>query len=48
MKILDEAHHLTTNEMKLEETTRTYIEMLKIKSLKQLALTATLKLLENF
>ena len=47
MKILDEVHHLTTNNMRLAHTTKQYIQMLNIPSIKQLSLTATLKLLEN-
>ena len=47
MKILDEAHHLTTNNMQLEKTTKKYIQMLKIISKKQLSLTATIKQLES-
>ncbi len=47
MKILDEAHHLTTNNMALSKTTKKYIQMLNILSNKQLSLTATLKQLEN-
>ena len=47
MKILDEAHHLTTNNMQLEQTTKKYVQMLKISSLKQLSLTATIKQLET-
>jgi len=46
MKILDEVHHLTSNNF-TEDEKKTYIKMLKIKSKKQLSLTATLKLLEN-
>lgn len=46
IKILDEAHHLTSNNFN-EEEKKTYVKMLKIKSKKQLSLTATLKLLEN-
>jgi len=45
MKILDEVHHLTTNNLETEGNT--YVKMLKIKSKKQLSLTATLKILEN-
>ena len=45
-KINDEVHHLTTHNMN-ENERKTYINMLKIKSTKQLSLTATLKLLEN-
>lgn len=47
MKLLDEVHHLTTNNMKLEHTTKKYIQMLHIQSIKQLSLTATIKQLEN-
>ena len=47
MKILDEVHHLTTNNMTLEHTTKKYIQMLHIPSVKQLSLTATLKQLES-
>jgi superfamily II DNA or RNA helicase len=46
MKINDEVHHLTSTNMN-EEERKTYIHMLKIKSNKQLSLTATLKILEN-
>ncbi len=47
MKILDEVHHLTTKNMRLSNTTKTYIQMLNISSIKQLSLTATLKQLES-
>ncbi len=47
MKILDEAHHLTTNNMQLEQTTKKYVQMLKNRSVKQLSLTATIKQLEG-
>lgn len=47
MKILDEVHHLTTNNMRLAHTTKKYIQMLNISSVKQLSLTATLKQLES-
>ena len=46
MKILDEVHHLTSISI-ADEYKKTYINMLKIKSDKQLSLTATLKILEN-
>jgi superfamily II DNA or RNA helicase len=46
MKIYDEMHHLTTINMK-EDDTKEYIEILKIKSGKQLGLTATMKEIEN-
>jgi superfamily II DNA or RNA helicase len=47
MKILDEVHHLTTNNMQLAHTKKKYIQMLNISSVKQLSLTATLKQLES-
>ena len=46
MKILDEAHHLTSINVN-EEERKTYIKILKINSNKQIALTATMKKLEN-
>ena len=45
MKILDEVHHLTSQHS-IEEHHKTYVKILQIKSVKQLALTATLKILE--
>ena len=47
MKILDEVHHLTSNNMRLSHTTKKYVQMLNISSVKQLSLTATLKQLES-
>jgi superfamily II DNA or RNA helicase len=47
MKINDEAHHLTTNDIKLSNTTKTFVQMLDIPSVKQLSLTATLKQVES-
>jgi len=47
MKINDECHHLTTRNMQLSHTTKTYIQMLHISSIKQLSLTATLKYIES-
>ncbi len=47
MKILDEVHHLTSYNMKLSNTTKSYIQMLNIPSQKQISLTATLKQLED-
>ncbi len=47
MKINDECHHLTTNNMILANNTKKYIQMLNIPSIKQLSLTATLKELES-
>jgi predicted helicase len=46
MKINDECHHLTSCEIKTEET-KTFIEILNIKSIKQISLTATMKNIEN-
>ena len=45
MKINDECHHLTSKNINTEG--KTFVNMLKIKSKKQLSLTATLKILEN-
>jgi len=47
MKIQDEAHHLTSYNMRLAHTTKKYIQMLNIPSVKQLSLTATIKQLES-
>jgi superfamily II DNA or RNA helicase len=47
MKINDECHHLTSSNIQEDEMTKTYIEMIHIKSKKQLSLTATIKYLEN-
>jgi superfamily II DNA or RNA helicase len=47
MKILDEAHHLTSSNMTLDETTKKYVQMLNISNIKQLSLTATLKQIEE-
>jgi superfamily II DNA or RNA helicase len=47
MKIVDEAHHLTSHNMRLANTAKTYIKMLNIPAAKQLGLTATLKQLES-
>ena len=46
MKINDEVHHLTSININ-EEEKKTFVNMLKIDSKKQLSLTATLKILEN-
>ena len=46
MKILDEAHHLTSPYI-IKEEHKTYVKILDIKCVKQLSLTATLKILEN-
>ena len=46
MKIYDECHHLTTSNMLDANTRKTFVRMLQIKSIKQLALTATLKQIE--
>jgi superfamily II DNA or RNA helicase len=47
MKINDECHHLTSDNMRLADTSKKYIQMLNIPSVKQLSLTATLKQLES-
>ena len=47
MKILDEAHHLVTDDVKIAEETKSYIHIIKVLSIKQIALTATLKQIEN-
>ncbi len=47
MKIYDEVHHLTSTNMHLNNNNKTYTQMLKIPSTKQLSLTATIKLLES-
>jgi len=49
MKINDEVHHLTSSNFNIysDEERKTFINMLKINSVKQLSLTATIKLLEN-
>jgi len=45
--IVHNCHHLTTSNMRLSHTTKKYIQMLNIPSVKQLSLTATLKQIEN-
>jgi predicted helicase len=47
MKILDEVHHITSTNLVEEQTTKKYIEMLKIPAKKQLALTATIKQIDK-
>ena len=47
IKINDECHHLTSKNMEKEKTTKTYVEMMKINSTKQISLTATIKNLES-
>lgn len=47
IKINDECHHLTSKNMEKEKTTKTYVEMMKINSIKQISLTATIKNLES-
>ena len=47
MKILDEVHHLTTDNMNATGSNKKFIQMLNIRSKKQLSLTATLKQIEN-
>lgn len=47
IKILDEAHHLTTSNMKLANETKSYVQILNIDSVKQISLTATLKQIDQ-
>ena len=47
IKINDEVHHLTSDNMLLAHTTKKYIQMLNIPAVKQLSLTATLKQLKS-
>lgn len=46
MKILDEVHHLTSHHI-IKEEHKTYVKILDVNCVKQLSLTATLKILEN-
>jgi superfamily II DNA or RNA helicase len=46
IKILDEAHHLTSTNIKLSINGKTYIQTLNIPSVRQLSLTATIKQVE--
>jgi superfamily II DNA or RNA helicase len=48
MKINDECHHLTTDNIHLAQTTKAFIWMLEIPAVKQLSLTATIKQLNNY
>ncbi len=43
LKVLDEVHHLTSQNMISDHNAQTYVQMLNIESLKQISLTATLK-----
>jgi superfamily II DNA or RNA helicase len=45
--IVHNCHHLTTHNMLIANTKKTYVQMLNIPSVKQIALTATIKQLEN-
>lgn len=47
IKINDECHHLTTDNMKISHTTKKYVQMLNIPCINQLSLTATLKQIES-
>ncbi len=47
MKILDEVHHLTSNNISISNETKSYIQILDIPTVKQISLTATIKQLEN-
>jgi DNA or RNA helicases of superfamily II len=46
-KILDEAHHLTAKNIEISNDTKTYINILHVESKYQIALTATMKNLEE-
>lgn len=46
MKILDEAHHLTSFSLNFEEESKEFVKILRVVSSKQLSLTATLKYIE--
>lgn len=46
-KILDETHHLTCDNINLEPTSKKHVQALHIPARKQLALTATLKILDT-
>ena len=46
MKILDEAHHLTSFNIDFEEECKDFVQVLRVPSSKQLSLTATLKYIE--
>ena len=48
MKIFDEVHHLTTENIKTAQERNSFVRILNIPSRKQLGLTATMKELENF
>lgn len=47
MKINDECHHLTSNDMSISNNSKSFIQIMNIESKKQLSLTATLKNLEG-
>ena len=47
IKINDECHHLTSNDMNISNSSKSFVQMLNIESNKQLSLTATLKNLEG-
>jgi superfamily II DNA or RNA helicase len=47
LKILDEVHHLTSKNMEAAQTQKSFVQILNVKSRKQLSLTATLKYLEG-
>ena len=47
IKINDECHHLTSNDMSISNNSKSFIQIMNIESKKQLSLTATLKNLEG-
>jgi superfamily II DNA or RNA helicase len=47
IKIYDECHHLTSSNMETDKPTKTFIEMIKINSIKQISLTATIKNIDS-
>lgn len=48
MKILDEVHHLTTEDIDTAQERNSFVKILEVRSKKQIGLTATMKELENF
>lgn len=48
MKIYDEVHHLTTEDIETAKERNSFVRILNIRSRKQIGLTATMKELENF
>lgn len=48
MKILDEVHHLTSENIDTAQERKTFVRILNVPSIKQLGLTATMKELQDF